>query len=175
LLTSALDLTVVSWEAKHKDGTILKRGPGTYEKIDRNNLETISIIYKGTKLFEKNVGDSTFVYRLRSAKPMELGHNGKNWYGNPLPVKRLGVVIAFLTKHKIKENNIPVRIFKPNEKSGVMQLDQKYEYDHLQSQFYIILPNGKIELQTQYSNESPFDKIKLRPEELKQLNCEDNR
>ena len=170
MLTSALDLTVVLWEAKHKDGTVLKRGPQTYQKIDRANLETVSITYKGTKLFDKFVKDTTFVYRLRNAKPMELGHDGTDWYGKPLQTQRLGVVIAFLKKHKLRDNNKVVNIFEYNDKSGKMDMVQRYEYDPIQSQIYTITPNGKIQINSEFTKSPPSDKIKLRPEELENLN-----
>jgi len=171
LLTSALDLTVVLWEAKHKDGTILKRGPGQYQKIDRANLVTISATYQGTKLFDKELKDRTFVWRLRSDKPMEIGYDGKQWYAKGKDVIRKGVVFAFLKRNADLNKNTHVKIYK-TDKFGVTTKDQEYLYDPELSQLFFIMPNGKIVLRNTFKEISPFEKIKLRPEELAQLNSE---
>lgn len=167
VLVPAIDLTRVFWEAKHTDGTILRKGEGQYEKIDRTRLESIDVIFEGKQMLRFGTKGRTFFWRLRSAQPMEISY--ANQTITQLPVKRLGIMLGLIKKNKIPDLNRRVRIYKIL-KDGSQVLDQQYYYDPELSTFYIIFENGKIEIRNTFSNKPPLDKVKLRPEELAQLN-----
>jgi len=103
---------------------------------------------------------------------MEIGYDGKEWYAKGKEVIRKGVVFAFLKKNTDLNKNTHVKIYEQDPVTKITAKSQEYQYDPELSQLFFILPNGKIVLRNTFKEISPFEKIKLRPEELKQLNSE---
>ena len=165
MLTPAIDLTRVIWEARHKDGSIIRKGPQQYQKINRSNLEAIDVYFEGKSMLTFGCKGRTFFWRLRNAKPIEMTSDGGV---RELPVRRLAIILGLIKKNLITEKNTKVVVMKLTPNGEV--IDQTYEYDPEESKFYFIFENGKIEIRNTFSEIPPYDKVKLREEELAQLN-----
>ena len=63
---NSLDLTGVLWEAEHKDGSVIHKGPQKYELIDRTQLETFSLTYRNNPILTVHPNERTLVHRLKT-------------------------------------------------------------------------------------------------------------
>jgi hypothetical protein len=168
MFSPALDLTVVHWIAKHSDESIITKGPQVngvkkYDQINRNILDTFSVMYRNNTLLEVHPKERTLICRLKSigsfnADPFQdgikdHGINTRVW------------IIALLAR----PNKAP-RTAVIKEPSGTLT----YHYDGEESSIYYIFENGKIETKSHFGTISPYRPLKPNAKELEHFNREAN-
>jgi len=161
MFSSALDLTIVHWLAKHNDGSIVTKGPQVngvkkYELINRDDLDTFEIKYNSKTLLQVHPKNRTLVVRMKTVGAFNVDLEGK--INNQRVTGRVWI-IALLAK----ANESPKTAYVPSQQQGD---DQSYKYDADDSTIYYIFENGKIETRTKFASVSPYAPLKLQPMEL---------
>jgi len=164
MFTSALDLTIVYWLAKHHNGEIVNKGPQVngvkkYELINRDDLDTFELKYQNKVLLQVHPKDRTLVCRLKTVGNFNVDSNGR--VSNQRVSARVWIIALISSP---KEN--PRTAYIPGNTPGD---DQSYKYDGEESTIYYIYENGKIETRTKFGSVSPYSPIKLQPIELEHL------
>ncbi len=156
MLSYPLDLTGVLWEAEHKDGTIIHKGPQKYPLIDRDNLETFSLTWRNQPILSVHPKKRTLVVRLKTLVATNLSTEQSH-------IRMRAWIVALLAKPKSEEVTQHV-------KCEVRQnIFQYYDIDKEDTNIYYLYENSKQEIRNHFTNMSPYGPLHLRPDEFKHL------
>jgi len=162
LFSYPLDLTCVLWEAEHKDGTIIHKGPQKYPLIDRSQLESFSLTWRNKPILTVHPKDRTLILRLKTLM-MTFIVSGDS------KVKGRVWILALLAKPKSESTtqhvDCDLGLF-PGEKKN---RHQYYDIDKEDSNIYYLYENGKQEIRNKFGTMSPYLSLHLRPDEFKHL------
>ena len=157
MLSHSLDLSAVRWEAKHLDETTLEYATGTYEKINREQLDTFSLTFHGKSILELHPKNRTLVWRIKNRMQTNVvdGQTGR--------VARV-MITALLAKPQSEESRQRcASFFDPKWEPQIYHIDKE------ESNIYYLYENTKIETRNWFAGFSPYTPLHLREEEFKHL------
>lgn len=150
-LETLLQLGNVTWVATNKDGSTIKDGIKQYDKINRKDIEKFSLQYNEKIVYSIETKQKTLAVRLRTQQA--VSNNviiGRYW------------VIALLQKNKDDSKNKTEKIIIGGK------IDQEYSYDPQLSEIHYVTSDSVIN-SNQFSDQRPFDPIRLRLDEFEHL------
>lgn len=156
MLSFPIDLTGVLWEAEHSDGKIIRKGPQKYPLINRESLETFSLLWHNKPILTVHPANRTLVWRFKTQMQTMV-------VSGETSIKARLHIVALLAKPRRKETTQKCNV---EHNPGLFQY---YAIDKEESKIYYLFENAKQEIRTKFSNFSPYRPLHLREEEFNHL------